>query len=102
MARHIIWRQLPIDGSVLCDFLDTISSALVVVYRARTTSGVHGVVLPRAWILSVAGLFFDASTPEKEVGTIIDYIKTIEVILRRLYAGFEREMGTTCSLPSNR
>ncbi|EKM60415.1 uncharacterized protein PHACADRAFT_167779 [Phanerochaete carnosa HHB-10118-sp] len=85
--RHIMGWRLPIDGAVLCDFLDVISSALVVICRARTFSGVHNVVLPRRWLLSVAGLFLDGFTSQKEVGLIADYVKVVGFLLRRLYTG---------------
>lgn len=82
--RYILQSRLPIDAGVLCDFLDTVSSALVVIYRARPTLTFHTMVLPRAWLLSVAGLFLDESTPDKLVGKIGDYVKVVEIILQRL------------------
>ncbi|EKM60418.1 uncharacterized protein PHACADRAFT_189549 [Phanerochaete carnosa HHB-10118-sp] len=82
LLKHILWWRLPVDVAILCDFLDTVSSALVVIYRARTSFGVHNVVLPCKWLLSVAGLFLDEFLSQKEVGLVSDYVRTMEILLR--------------------
>lgn len=48
--RHIISNRLPVNISVLCDFIESLCGSLVVSSAYQRTGILHDVMLPRSWL----------------------------------------------------
>jgi hypothetical protein len=51
VPRHIIQLKLPVNISVLCDFVDYLCGLSVVSNVYGRHSSFHGITLPRSWLL---------------------------------------------------
>jgi hypothetical protein len=51
LLRHIIKFKLPVNISVLCDFVDYLCGSSVVSNVYERHSSFHGITLPRSWLL---------------------------------------------------
>ncbi|KAF5377280.1 hypothetical protein D9615_006447 [Tricholomella constricta] len=49
--KHILAEKLPINISVLCDFIEHLCASLVISERLRQQGTFHGLTLPRSWLL---------------------------------------------------
>ncbi|GJE94234.1 hypothetical protein PsYK624_104020 [Phanerochaete sordida] len=86
LLHLILFRERPVKISVLCDFLDMLSSSLVIAVRAHATINFHGTVLPRVWLQSTPGLFAE-SGDYVDGELIIYYIDLVAILLNRLHTG---------------
>jgi hypothetical protein len=54
MCRHVVAEMLPIDISLLCDFIEKLCGFLVLSKRLQLSSTLHNVTLPKSWLISLA------------------------------------------------
>ncbi|GBE78672.1 predicted protein [Sparassis crispa] len=84
-ANHILEKRVPVDISVLCDFLDHLCGLLVISTRYQQTGTLHEVTLPRSWLMSLARGF--KRHGERQTNLLSLYIKPMADLLEQIYTG---------------
>ncbi|KAI0638791.1 hypothetical protein C8Q77DRAFT_1044775, partial [Trametes polyzona] len=84
-VNHILDQRLPIDISVLCDFMDNLCASLVVATRLKTGRTLHDVILPKSWIARVIPAL--PALHDKWTRRASEYHVHIERLLLQVYSG---------------
>ncbi|KAH8981163.1 hypothetical protein EDB86DRAFT_3051652, partial [Lactarius hatsudake] len=56
-SRYLVQERLPVDLAVLCTIVEKLFGLAIMTARHRDLGSLHGVLLPRTWILSLWGDF---------------------------------------------
>lgn len=85
--RHVMREKLPVNISVLCDFVEYICSTLVVTRRSQRTFFLDDVTMPRSWILASCINF----KPGYAKDTLLrpEFLETLLLLLARVFKGFQ-------------
>lgn len=51
LFRHILDKKIPVEITLLCRFLELVVGSLVIAWSFKRIGSLHGVTLPRSWIL---------------------------------------------------
>jgi hypothetical protein len=51
VVRQVVYDKLPVDTKVLCDIFEYFCGSFVVSMNIQSKGFLHGVVLPRSWLL---------------------------------------------------
>ncbi|KAH9949530.1 hypothetical protein B0H21DRAFT_881892 [Amylocystis lapponica] len=89
---HIITNRIAIDVGVLFDFLDRLCGMLVVADRNRRfepTTILHGITLPRSWLMGLAGDF--GNLKNRRSNLIFLYVRPMADLLEQIYTGVHAE-----------
>ena|SRR6266702_3246669 len=49
--RHIVDKKIPVEVTMLCRLLELVVGSFVIAWSFKRTRSLHGVTLPRSWIL---------------------------------------------------
>ncbi|KAI9453660.1 hypothetical protein BJY52DRAFT_1288007 [Lactarius psammicola] len=49
--QHVLDKKIPVEVTVLCRFLELVVGSFVIAWTFKRTRSLHGVTLPRSWIL---------------------------------------------------
>lgn len=78
-------QNIPVDITVLCDFLDQLCIVSVLSKRF-STQAYHGITMPRSWLLSQANRF-DILARGRDLRLVICglYTKNIPLLIEKIY-----------------
>ncbi|KZP05200.1 hypothetical protein FIBSPDRAFT_1054221 [Athelia psychrophila] len=52
-VKHVVERNLRISISLLCDIIERLCGSFVICRRLKSSAPLHGVILPRSWLLAL-------------------------------------------------
>ena len=87
MVRHVLFKQVPINVDVLCDFVEPLCGRLIVLRRCQKTSTFNGVTLPKSWIVGMAKDSTRDSGDKKDIRLQPSSVSALVGMLRRIYTG---------------
>ena len=87
VVRHVLFKQVPINVGVLCDFVERLCGRLIVFRRYQKTSTFNGVTLPKSWIVDIAKDFTRDSGDKKDTRPQLPSVSVLVRMLRRIYSG---------------
>ncbi|TBU23105.1 hypothetical protein BD311DRAFT_674657 [Dichomitus squalens] len=83
--NHILENRVPIDIGVLCDFMDHLCGSLLAASRLRATGNLHGLMLPKSWLLRLVAIAEVLRVKDTQLVKI--YKSKISELLEPLYTG---------------
>lgn len=85
MSSHILENRVPIDISLLCDFMDHLCGRLILTIRQQSSGTLHDITLPKSWL---EGLVPDAKvlqSKERQLSSM--YKMNMGDLLEQIYTG---------------
>lgn len=77
--RHILVTKLTLNIGVLCDLVELLCALIAITHRSSRKQGLHGITLPRSWIMRLNALV-----------DLADLVKPISLnLFRLLYSPFK-------------
>ena len=82
---HILENRIPVDISLLCDFMDHLCGRLILTIRQQSSGTLHDVTLPKSWLESLVP---DAKTLQSKGRQLWSmYKKNMGDLLEQIYTG---------------
>ncbi|KAI9453661.1 hypothetical protein BJY52DRAFT_1418183 [Lactarius psammicola] len=82
---YMIQERLPVDLAVLCTIVERLFGLAIMTARHRSLGSLHGVLLPRTWILALWDDFFKFK--DKKPAPLCALAQATEILLKDLYTG---------------
>ena len=86
LSRYILTKKIPVELTVLCRFLEIIAGSIIMA-RALKWNGLHGVTLPRSWILENVQKLHRVQNKDVNIRVVRDIITPFRDLLERVYSG---------------
>ncbi|KAI0321924.1 hypothetical protein OF83DRAFT_1289699 [Amylostereum chailletii] len=80
-------RRISLDFGTLCDFIDRVCAATILVGVHRRKASLHDVTLPRSWIVECWDDFLAFDKKDKNVPTPWDLLKPLQLLVEDVYTG---------------
>jgi hypothetical protein len=81
--RFLVLERIPIDLAVLCNILERLYGLAIM--TARSKGKLHGVLLPRTWVLALWKDFI--TFKERALAPLWDLAQATEILLKGIYTG---------------
>ena len=94
VVRHVLNKQVLIEVSVLCDFVERLCGRLIVLRRYQKTSTFNGVTLPKSWIVNIMKDFTRDPGDKKDTRLQPQSVSVLVGMLRRIYTGTQAGEGS--------
>jgi len=99
-SRYLVQERLPVDLAVLCTIVERLFGLAVMTTRHRGLGSLHGVLLPRTWILALWEDFFRFK--EKTLAPLKHLVQAAGKLLEDIYTGEYQRHAIMDSDPQNR
>ena len=83
--RYMVQKRLPVDLAVLSTIVEKLFGLAIMVARIRRLGSLHGVLLPRTWILSLWEDFLRYKA--KRMAPLLYLAQTTAKLLKDIYTG---------------
>ncbi|KAI0716097.1 hypothetical protein C8T65DRAFT_606293 [Cerioporus squamosus] len=83
--NHILENKIPVDISLLCDFMDHLCGRLILTIRQQSSSSLHDVTLPKSWLSTLVPDAKALQSKERQLSTL--YKKNMGDLLEQIYSG---------------
>ena len=83
--RYLVRERLPIDLAVLCSIVERLFGLAVMTEAERYRGNLHGVILPRSWILALWKDF--VTFKDRALAPLWDLAQSTENLLKDVYTG---------------
>ena len=83
--RYLVRERLPIDLAVLCNIVERLSGLAVMTVTNRDSGNLHGVLLPRSWILALWKDF--VTFKDRALAPLCALAQSTESLLNDVYTG---------------
>jgi len=87
LSRHIISKKIPIEITVLCRLLELIVGSYIMASALKTTRSLHGVTLPRSWILENIQKLYRIQNKDVRLDAAWGMMNLFQDLLERVYSG---------------
>jgi len=85
-SRYLVVRErLPVDLAVLCTIVERLFGLAIMTTRHRRLGSLHGVLLPRAWILALLEDFFKFK--DRRLAPLGNLVLATNTLLKDIYTG---------------
>ncbi|KAF8460963.1 hypothetical protein DFH94DRAFT_790038 [Russula ochroleuca] len=85
-THHILTKKVPVELTVLCRVLEIVAGS-VIMARALNWNGLHGVTLPRSWILENVQKLHRVQNKDVNIRAVREIITPFRDLLERVYSG---------------
>ncbi|KAF8060885.1 hypothetical protein FPV67DRAFT_312197 [Lyophyllum atratum] len=88
--KHILDLKLPLNASVLCDFIEFLCGSLAISDGLRRRGNLHGITLPRSWLLQHIE---DTERAREKLPSGLHFLMVIRIgdLLETIYSGVGAE-----------
>jgi hypothetical protein len=83
--RYLVQERLPVDLAVLCTIVERLFGLAIMVARTRRLGSLHGVLLPRTWILALWEDFLGYKN--KRMAPLLYLAQATDKLLKDIYTG---------------
>jgi hypothetical protein len=91
-SSFILTKKIPVELTVLCRFLEIVAGS-VIMARELKWDGLHGVTLPRSWILENVQKLHRVQNKEVNIRAVREIITPFRDLLERVYSGNDSNVG---------
>jgi hypothetical protein len=84
---HVIDKKIPIELSMLCRFLELVIGSFVIAWTYKRTRSLHGVTLPRSWILENVRKLHKVQNKDAHAGLAWTTALLFQDLLENVYTG---------------
>lgn len=85
--QHVIEKQIPVEVTVLCRFLELVVGSFVIASTFKRTRSLHGVTLPRSWILENVRKLDKVRNKDAHIGSAWTMARLFRDLLENIYTG---------------
>lgn len=85
--RHLVQERLPVDLATLCTIMERLFGLAIMTARNRGFGSLHGVLLPRTWILALWEDFLGFKHRRLAPSWDLNLIQVTEKLLKDIYTG---------------
>jgi hypothetical protein len=85
---HVIDRKIPIELSMLSRFLELVIGSFVIAWTYKGTRSLHGVTLPRSWILENVRKLHKVQNKDAHAGLAWKTALLFQDLLENVYTGY--------------
>ncbi|KAN0138675.1 hypothetical protein V8E53_003663, partial [Lactarius tabidus] len=85
--HHVIDKKIPIELSMLCRFLELVIGSFVIAWTYKRTRSLHGVTLPRSWILENVRKLHKVQNKDAHAGLAWTTALLFQDLLENVYTG---------------
>ncbi|KAI0297517.1 hypothetical protein B0F90DRAFT_1819257 [Multifurca ochricompacta] len=89
--QHILNQNIPVEITVLCRFLELVVSSFVMASALNRMGSLHGVTLPRSWILKNVQHLYRVQNKDAHNQVAWQMTKPFQVLLERVYSGHDTD-----------
>ena len=90
---HVLVRKIPVEITVLCRLLELVAGSFIMALAFNWKGSLHGVTLPRSWILENVQKLHRVQNKDANVGAIREILTPFRDLLERIYSGTDADTG---------
>ena len=92
-SSHIVIRRFPVEITVLCRLLELVAGSFIMASAFKWKGSLHGVTLPRSWILENVQKIHRVQHKNANIGVIWEILPPLQDLLERIYSGTDSDIG---------
>ena len=92
-SSHILVRKIPVEITVLCRLLELVAGSFIMASSFKRRGSLHGVTLPRSWILENVQKLHRVQNKDAKVGFVWEILRPLRDLLERIYSGTGADTG---------
>ncbi|KAI0292972.1 hypothetical protein B0F90DRAFT_1767489 [Multifurca ochricompacta] len=89
--QHILNQNIPVEITVLCRFLELVVSSFVMASALNRMGSLHGVTLPRSWILKNVQQLYRVQNKDAGPRVAWQMTRPFRDLLERVYSGLDAD-----------
>lgn len=86
-SRHVLDKQIPVELTLLCRFLELVVGSFVIAATFKRARSLHGVTLPRSWILEHVRKLHKLQTKDANPDFYWAMARPFQDLLENIYTG---------------
>jgi hypothetical protein len=91
-SSYILDKKIPVEITVLCRLLEIVAGS-VITARALNWRGLHGVTLPRSWVLENVQKLHRVQKKDVRINLAWGMLKPFQDLLERVYSYSDSDIG---------
>ncbi len=90
-SSHILARKITVEITVLCRLLELVAGSFIMASAFKSKGSLHGVTLPRSWILENVQKLRRVQNKDANVGAVREILTPFRDLLERIYSGTDAD-----------